>query len=426
MLNSNMIIWILSIFLFSSFVIAQDDDFLLGEEEEESQEEVVCIPEDLSVPSDKYVLKDDVELQVKQAYSFAREYHKNKNYKDAIPLFWKVYINDSSKYANSAVGLLAECYFYEKKLDTTLIVCYNGLERFPDNQKIHYWAGYIQNQLGKSACAVPHYEALVEANPKNVSYLSTLAFLYFKIKNEKAIEIQKKAVELAPNDPKQKDALANYLTFFGESPIKLYEDIWKKDNTNFDAGRNFAKYAIEEGQSQKAIDPLTKIIAAQATTEDYKLRAIAYENLSRYSNAIADLNAWLKMEPDNADVMLSIAVNYMSLNKFSTSNNWIGKALRTKPGYGKAYITRGELYEFMVSACQGDKVKLEDKIVYEEATKVYWQARSDLAYKSQAGTKINNLKPFVRTKEEIFMDPNVSIANSCYSFLVGSKGVQDK
>ena len=103
---------------------------------------------------------------------------------------------------------------------------------------------------------------------------------------------------------------------------------------------------------------------------------------------------------------------------------WIGQALRKKPGYGKAYITRGELYEFMVSACQGAKTKLEDKIVYEEATKVYYQATKDLAFRSQANTKINNLKPFVRTKEEKFMDPNIAVVNSCYGFLVGSKGVQ--
>ena len=135
------------------------------------------------------------------------------------------------------------------------------------------------------------------------------------------------------------------------------------------------------------------------------------------------MNEWLKIDPENADVMLYIAVNYMYLNRYTTANNWIGQALRKKPGYGEAYITRGELYEYMVSACQGPKTKLEDKVVYEEAIKVYKQATQDLASRSEANTKISNLKPFIRTPEEKFMEPNVTVKNSCYEFLVGSKGI---
>jgi hypothetical protein len=113
----------------------------------------------------------------------------------------------------------------------------------------------------------------------------------------------------------------------------------------------------------------------------------------------------------------------MYSKRFTTANNWIGQALRKKPGYGHAYITRGELYEYMVSACQGPKTKLEDKLVYEEALKAYYQAANDLAFRSEANTKIRNLKPFTRTGEERFMEPNVKVENACYEFLVGATGI---
>ena len=424
MLNLKTVLWICSFFFLSSFVIAQDDGLLLGEEEE-TKEEVVCEPEDLSVPYDKHIIKENVDLEVRKLYSFGREYHKNKNYKDALPLLWKVYVNDSSKYANSAIGLVAECYFYLNKIDSTLIACYKGLKTFPDNQKLHYYAGFLQNQLGRSSCAIPHYIALVKANPENGPYLSTLANLYYKADRcEKAIEYQNRYLALFPDDADGNQALAVYTSACGESPKEAWKNAWIADNTNFIAGRNYAKSAIDEGSSQEALEPLTKIITSSPTAADYRLRATAYENLGQYSKAIDDLNSWLKLESDNPDIILSIALDYMYLKRYTTANNWISQALRKKPGYGKAYITRGELYEFMVSACQGGKLTLEDKVVYEEAIKVYQQAKGDLVFRSQASTKINNLSNFIRTAEEKFMEPNVKVKNGCYEFLVGAEGIK--
>ena len=73
--------------------------------------------------------------------------------------------------------------------------------------------------------------------------------------------------------------------------------------------------------------------------------------------------------------MLSIAVNHSANKRFTTANSWINRAINAKPNYGKPYIVRGEMYESMVSACQGGK--LEVKIVYEEAAAVYESAKKD-------------------------------------------------
>ena len=289
MLNSK-IIWILILFTFSSFLYAQDEGLLLGEEEE-SKEDIVCIPEDLSTPYDNHLFSGDVELEVRKAYSFGREYHKNKNYADALPLLWKVFVNDSGKYANSAVGLVAECYFNLNMVDSTLIACYKGLERFPDNQKLHYYAGFLQNQLGRSSCAIPHYEALVEQNPDNGPYLDTLAKLYNKTGQcEKAIEVQNKYVAQFPDDAGGSQNLAIYSAACGESSKDAWKKAWEADKTNFLAGRNYARSAIDEGSYQESLEPLTTIIDSEATAQDYKLRASAYENMGQNSKAIDDLN----------------------------------------------------------------------------------------------------------------------------------------
>lgn len=408
-----------------NFVLAQEG--LLGEETEKSSEEVNCIPEDLSVIFDKYSEIENAVSEVPKWYSFGSEYHKNKNYSAAIPILWKVFANDGGKRGNLAIGKIAESYFYENKIDSTLIACYKGLEKFPndDNQKLHYYAGLLQKELGRSACAIPHYDALVEKNPENLAYLTTLAFLLYKENDNRSIEIQKKVVELSPDDSQAQEALAQYMAASGESPRLAWKDAWEKDNTNYNAGMSYVRYAIEEGYYQDAIGPLSIIISSDPSNKDaYKYRATAYESLGQNNSAISDLESWLNLDPENADIMLSIAVNYSANKKFTTANNWINKAIRKKPGYGKPYIVRGELYEAMVSECTGDKTSLEDKIVYEEAIEVYKMAKKDPIFISVANNKLNNLQNYIRLKEEIFMDPDVKIKNPCYEFLAGSKGVQ--
>ncbi len=420
----NILIKLLAFFLIVTFSYAQEDDDMFLDDIGEKND-IECIPEDLSVVFDSLTGSITDQMEVAKLYSFGSEYHKNKNYKDAMHLLWKVYLNDNGKRANLAIGKIAESYVNLGFVDSSLIACYKGFEKFPDNQKLHYWAGYIQDKLGRSACAIPHYEALVEKNGKNVSYLNTLAFLYYKEGDCRSIEMQRRAIEIEPSNPKLQEALANYMSACGESPRLAYKDAWDKDNTNFRAGRQYAEASIDEGFYQDAVEPLSKIISAEPTAEDYKLRAGAYENLSKNYDAINDLNEWLKLEPNNADIMLSIAVNYTAVSKFSSANSWIAKAIRKKPSYGKPYIVRGEMYEAMVSHCQQGQVKLEDKIVYEEAMFIYEKAKKDPGFKAIANTKINNLKPFIRLPEQIFMEPNAQVVNSCYDFLVGKKGVKN-
>lgn len=421
-MKKNISIQILVFFLIVTLTYAQNDDDMFLDDVGK-KEETSCAPADLTVSYDMFSGKIKEKIEVAKLYSFGSEYHKNKNYKNALPLLWKVFVNDTTKYANHAIGKIAECYFYLGFTDSALIACYKGFKIFPDNQKLHYFAGFIQNKLGKADCAIPHYEAMVSQNPQNIAYLETLAFLYYKMDDERAIETQNKVVELEPDDAKAQEALANYITSFGGSPRDALKDACEKDNSNLRVCRQYAKVSIDEGFYKEAIETITKIIGTEPTAEDYKLRAVAYENLSQNTKAINDLNALLKLEPKNADVMLSIASNYTAMNNFKSANSWIAKAIRTKPRYGKPYIVRGEMYEAMVGHCGNGK--LEDKIVYEEAMIVYEQAKKDPGFRGAAQTKINNLKPYIRLPEEIFMEANANVVNPCYDFLVGKKGVQE-
>jgi len=191
--------------------VAQFDDDFLGEED---FEEVVCIPEDMQTPYDTRVYADTSQ-PIGLLYNFGYEYYKNKSYNDALPYLWRVFIQDSTKYARNAIRYISRIYFDQGIVDSTLLACYRGLDKFSNIITLHYYAGILQNKLGKSICAIPHYEALVESNEEEfqentddqdrmdayVENLKTLAYLYYKTDDERAIELQQRAVDIKPNDP---------------------------------------------------------------------------------------------------------------------------------------------------------------------------------------------------------------------------------
>ncbi len=412
---------LLIILLLIAGLYAQDVEMPDDEEGDSAQVEVKCEPDDLSVPYDNFAGTATSIMDIKLWYSYGYEHYKNKNYSAALPYLWKVYENDSSKYGERAIGRIAAAYFYEQKYDSTLLVCYKGLKRFPKNQKLHYYAGFLQQKLFHEKCAIPHYLAMIEKSPKNKIYLETLALLYFKTDDKKAIEYQQKVVDYFPDDAKAAETLGLYMQALLGSAKEAWKNAWEKDKTNLKAGRNYVKALIDEGEYKKALPPLNKIIKQGAEPIDYKNRAVAYENLSQFKKALRDLKIWRKIEPDNIEIYLFLADDYAALNLFSTANNWISKALRKKPGYGKAYIARGELYEATISYCESkrksNKLEMEDKMVYEKAREQYKKAMKDFTVKAKAKSKYRALASFVRTKQDKFMQPDAKIKSTCYSYI---------
>ena len=149
----------------------------------------------------------------------------------------------------------------------------------------------------------------------------------------------------------------------------------------------------------------------------YKARAQCFEGLERNSSSINDYKKVVELETQNADIMCSIANVYRNKDEFSKGRYWVNRALGTKPGFGLAYITMGEIYESAVTFCQkGRGRKYDDGLVYEKAYAQYGKAMRDPAYKGMAKSRRNGLRPFLRTKEEKFMNNDrTTLKLPCYT-----------
>lgn len=414
---------VILLFVFAGLSFAQIENDLLFGEDEDQEEEVICVPETLASNYDDFMEMEISLMELRQLYSFGSEYFKNKSYNSALPYLWKVFLNDTTtKYARNAIRKIADSDFNLQMADSTLIASYRGLALFPDQTRLHYYAGYIQENLGKFTCAIPHYEALVDSDPENVQYLEKLAFLYFKNGDIKAIEVQKKLISLDPENSKYKETLPTYtrgLLGDGEELLKAYKEAYDADPDNVDNAYNYGKTALDQGEYLTALEPLSRIVDKldPKHLKAFKARAVCYEGLEYFTSAINDYKKIINIEPQNIEVMCAIANVYRYKNEFSNGRYWANKALSNKPGFGLAYIAIGEIYESAVTYCQkGRDRKYDDGLVYEMAYAQYAKALKDPVYKSMAKSRRNGLRPFLLSKEEKFMNQDrTTLKESCYS-----------
>jgi tetratricopeptide (TPR) repeat protein len=287
---------------------------------------------------------------------------------------------------------------------------------------LHYFAGFIQDNLGKVECAIPHYEALVADDPKKPEYLEKLAFLYYKMDDEKAIEIQTKLVDLVPTESKYANDLALYSEYFygAGGGLEAFKKAWENDPENLEFAFKYGKAAYNAGEYKAALKPLYAVVEKQPDhVEAHQLIAMSDESLENYSEAIAEYKKILQIEPNNAEVMCAIANDYRNMNQFSNARYWVNKAIQAKPGFGLPHMIMAEVYESAVPYCQNKnnrQRKYDDGLVYEMAKEEYQKALKDPNYKADARRRINSLQPYLPTDEEKFMNQNrKNLKDSCYS-----------
>ncbi len=410
---------VLGLLSFASSGMAQDDDEL----EELTQEAVKCKPDTIITGYEKFKSDTISDQQVAIWYSFGQEDYKYKHYEKAIPYFWKVAMNDRTGKFKVVYSKLADSYYRLGKRDSVLLAAYAGLQRFPDYARLHFWAGFVHDQLGQIQCAIPHYEFMVKKYPKRKEYWAKLAYLYYKMDDPKAIEAQQKVVELDPNDLEAGRLLAEIMNHFGEDPLKALEDLFRKDPSNVENAMRFGKEAYNAGEYDKAIEAFQAVLkqdSKNVTALEYLGRS--YEGLSRYNEAIRTYKQILKINPKNVKIMSLIASVYTLKNDFVSAMTYVNKAKRIDPNNGLPYMIAAEVYEAAVTYCSNKRGKREftydDKLVYKRAADEYRKAMRDPNYASDAKKRLNQLANLVPTKEDYFLHSNrMKPKDKCYSWI---------
>ncbi len=261
-------------------------------------------------------------------------------------------------------------------------------------------------------------------NRKRRVYLEKLAFLYFKDQNEKAIEIQERLVKLKPANSEYQNTLAQYMDYFlgPGGALEARKKAYQNEPDNLEFALRYGKAAYDAGEYKAALDPLSTVLKLDLKNiEALEYRAMCFEALEQYENAITDYKNIVDLQSENVKIMCAIATDYKNKNQFSNGRYWVQRALKARPGYGLAHITMAEIYEATVSYCQDAEKrgrKYDDGLVYEMAYKEYKNAANDPEFKGTASKRMNSLTPVLPTQEEKFMNQDRKILKiDCYSWI---------
>ncbi|MFZ0390731.1 MAG: tetratricopeptide repeat protein, partial [Calditrichia bacterium] len=296
---------------------------------------VKCKPDTMLTIYDQSVQESIDPQQLGIWYSLASEEFKYKNYKRAIPYYWKIVLHDTTGKFKVAYAKLAESYYNLKEPDSVLIAVYRGLDKYPTYTTLHYWGGFTQDLLGHSRCAVPHYQALTEASPDEKSYWVKLAYLLYKQDDVAALDAQQKVVELDPDDAEAAQLLPEMMKHFDVDPIEAYRSSYEQDTTNAETAWKYAKVLFERGEYEKALPPFKTVVKNEPTnTTALEYLGQTYESLGQLSKALEYYKRILEQEPDNAKVMSLMASIYGRQNNFTTARNYVIKAQRVDPNSG--------------------------------------------------------------------------------------------
>lgn len=410
------LIWVI---FFPALLPAQIEDF------EEMSEEIQCEPDSFNTVYEKFKMDSVSGQQVAIWYSLAQEEYKYNNFKRALPYFWRVLMNDKTDKFKIVYSKIANCYFRLNQIDSTLLVSYMGLIKYPDYEQLHYWAGLVQDNRGNARCAIPHYEKMVELSPDNKEYWSKLAELYYKIDDERAIEAQQKVVDLDPSDIEASQQLPKFIEHFGGDPLDKWRETYEKDPKNIENAFRYGKEAFGAGKYQDAILPFKSILEEDSrhiNAMEYLGRC--YESLGQMNQAIHQYNDILKVEPRNINVICLIASIHGRQNNFTTARSYVQKAQRIDPGHGLPFMIMGEIYENAVTYCGNKREKREttydDKLVYRLATEEYKKAARDPNYAADANRRVKQLESanLLPTTEDYFMHNNrLNPKEDCYSWV---------
>lgn len=420
------ICWLLALLMIPPALFAQEE---MEMEAEGMAVDAECIPASLETSYDKFKA-DTTEQQVAIWYSFAREEFKHEQYQKAIPYYWKVVLNDNSGRFRIAYSKLATAYFNLARansgggyLDSTLIVTYRGLEKYPDYGSLHFMGATIHRTLGRPSCAIPHYVAMLEENPQEGSYWKILAGLYLEIGDEKALEAQQRYIDLNPDDAEAQTMKIQMLQSFGIDPITEMKSLFDQDPTDINNAMRYGREALIVGQSKEALRAFSAVLEQDPQYKDALLKtAEAYENLGQFRDAVGTYQKLLEIDGNDQDVLCNIAAAYAQLKQFSTARNYAARAKRVDASYGRAYIVMGDIYVAAAEHCnnqRGDNnYSYDDKLVFEMARAEYAAARKDPNFAARANTLYNGLRDFARSVEDKHMFSNrETIKDSCYDWM---------
>lgn len=346
------------------------------------------------------------EREIRIAKSTGSEYHKNRQYNDAILHLEKVLELDPKN--EGVYFMLADCYFQMDELDKAVEVYERAISVDPQNGNFHQYLGYMLDRKGMAQEALAAYAKAVELMPESLEAHLALANLYLgQEMDEPAMEHYAKVVELDSTRQEVLMVLSKLYTkhTMREELADTYEQLLRLNPDDRVVMLELGKTYTELGHNEEAVLLLRKL----AELEQQNVNACLYlgtalNNLDRCNEAISTFQRALELEPKNLRALSDQAYAYSEAGNHTKAREILTKVAGLDSDYAYRFVVLGEIYENEAEPHikPDGTVKIEGKRKYKSAVAEYKKALKDPEWGQYAKNKIDYLTPFLPTKEDEF------------------------
>ncbi len=412
---------------------------------------VSCVPQTATtattIPAEEpQIDNEELQQQIKMYLSLGFENYKNKQYDRAIEHFRKVLELDPQN--EKAFKYLSDSYLRypdSTYIDTALSFYNEAIANFPENAQYYAGLGYVYKKIAGK------YENI--ADTTNDSSKMTECHHISDSLEELARQNFVMAITYNKEDATSASALGTiwlrngkldssrvwfeYCVDIDSNRVeawKILAKIYMVRNMNEEAAvaySHLARLVPEEpeyllrmgqfyaktGKFQEAVEILQQYIDAHPNDyRGYQYMGLALAADGKYSEALEQLKKAKDLNPDceicMAKIMCDIASLYKDMKKYSSAETYIAKAKSHDSSYGYIYIVEGEIIQqrAMAQVPESFELNMEIKCQFLKANRVYRKAFRDPDWLGIAQSKIDYLKPYIPTGEEI----------ASYKFITGN------
>ncbi len=380
-------------------------------------------------------------LETLKLYSLFSEYHKNKDYKSALPYGWQVLECDKKKFAKWIYYKMEDCLWY---LHDSSDVAPEEIQAIDDsiltfyNMAIHYYPdamAYFQVRKAfvsetwlnlDAAVCIAEYQKAAEYNPDmDTYYYNKFGQIYIANMSDendykfKAIDIYTMLAVREPDNPEWPRILSTLVDDVGQL-LDIRKKNWELDKDNLEKAWTYASECLRAQDYERAIEPLEFLTQKDPETLNYwNQLATAYNKVGRVQDAEAAYQKLLTLDPSNKDFYFNLGLIYKEQGKLSKARQYFELANDKAGGWGMAIFSVGLLYEQSARDCKFD---FETKLVYLLAQDTYRRAVSIDGSLSQARDRISALSSSVPTQEDWFFHKKKSgdvipITGDCFTWI---------
>jgi len=168
-------------------------------------------------------------LSIEEDFSLARQYHKEKKFKDAENLYKKILDIDSNHI--KSIFLLGSLQIQTKNFKSSVETLTKVIQIHPNHKIALNYLGIAFYKLGEHKKAAEYYKKSIQIDPNYSEAYNNLGLVFNKLgEHKKAIEYYKKGIKIDPNNSDAYWNLHSHASNIDEA-LNILKKLYKIDNT---------------------------------------------------------------------------------------------------------------------------------------------------------------------------------------------------